>query len=181
MDRMEKKITVDEYFKYPETNRPMELIYGYVREPPAPFYDHQAIVVRVVALLDSHVRAHDLGKICVSPLDVVLDRDLHLVVQPDVFFVSKARETIIEGRIWGAPDLIIEIASHSTENRDRTLKLGWYRRYGVKECWLAYPAEGRIEVVDCASGDRASFTGVAPVESKVLPALALEAKDYFDV
>lgn len=38
---MEKKITVDEYFRMPETNRPQELVYGYLREPPGPTYGHQ--------------------------------------------------------------------------------------------------------------------------------------------
>jgi Uma2 family endonuclease len=28
------------------------------------------------------------------------------------------------------------VASPSTEHRDRTIKLAWYRKYGVRECWL---------------------------------------------
>jgi Uma2 family endonuclease len=178
---MERKITIDEYFRLPETNRPMELVYGYVREPPAPFYDHQRLVVRLLTLLDSHVRDRGLGTLCVSPLDVVLDRELHLVVQPDLLFISKERESIIHQRIWGAPDLVVEIASPSTEHRDRTLKLAWYRRYGVKECWLVFPSHRRIEVVDCSNDQRASFTGSTPLRSHVLPGLDAEARTFFEV
>ena len=44
---MSRRLTVDEYFRYPETLRPNELVFGLVREPPAPRYGHQSIVTRV--------------------------------------------------------------------------------------------------------------------------------------
>jgi hypothetical protein len=68
---MEKKITVDEYFTYPESNRPMELVYGYVREPAMPSFGHETIVLRIAELLTPHVRERALGK--VGRADVVLD------------------------------------------------------------------------------------------------------------
>jgi Uma2 family endonuclease len=176
---MDKKFTVDEYFKFPESNRPMELVYGYVREPPTPFSGHQSIVFRIGVLLDAHVRERGLGRLFISPLDVILDRELGLVVQPDVFFVSKERESIIREYIWGAPDLVVEVASLSTSYRDATLKLTWYRRYGVKECWFVHPMEQRIEVVDCASEQKESFTGSDLVRSRVLPELTLRAEECF--
>ena len=43
---MKKPLTVDQYFRGPETLRPMELIYGVVREPPAPRFGHQSTVNR---------------------------------------------------------------------------------------------------------------------------------------
>lgn len=86
---MSGQMTVREYFRQPETMRPMELVYGVVREPPAPNYGHQTIVTRLTVLLDEHVRAHGLGQVCVSPVDVVLDEERALVVQPDVVFIAK--------------------------------------------------------------------------------------------
>ena len=38
-------MTTDEYLSTPETNRRRELAYGIVREPPAPYFSHQAIVL----------------------------------------------------------------------------------------------------------------------------------------
>ena len=52
-------MTVDEYFEFPETNRPMELVYGYVREPAMPFGDHRRSY-RVDAS-DNHVRQQTSG------------------------------------------------------------------------------------------------------------------------
>src|SRR5437762_12454414 len=166
---MEKKITVDEYFRYPETNRPMELVYGYVREPPAPFGEHQIAVFRIAKILDAHVEPRRFCRILISPVAVVLDRDADLVVQPDLMFISQARLGILRHRVWGAPDLVVEVASPSTEHRDRTVKLAWYRRYGVKECWLVYERDRRIEIVDGESGERRSFNGQDRIRSNVLP------------
>jgi Uma2 family endonuclease len=174
---MEKKITVDEYFRYPESNRPMELVYGYVREPAMPSFRHETILIRIAALLDSHVRERKTGK--VGRADVVLDREEALVVQPDLFFISNERMGIVDDRVWGAPDLVIEIASPSTQHRDRTLKVEWFRRYGVRECWLVYPKDQRVEVVDCEQDTRETFTGTAPIRSKVLPDFAAPVNEFF--
>src|SRR5713226_6142330 len=114
----QKRITLDEYFRFPEPNRPMELVYGYLREPPTPFGDHQLVVGRVLTMLDAHVRERNLGHVFVSPLDVILDRDAALVVQPDVLFIAKAQLEIVRGHVWGAPDLVVEVASTGTQHRD---------------------------------------------------------------
>lgn len=176
---MNKRITTDAYFKMPETMRPMELVYGVVREPPAPRYGHQSIVTLLSRLLGSHVAERKLGDVCVSPVDVVLDREAALVVQPDVIFVSSDRLHIIGDRVWGAPNLVVEVSSPRTARRDRTTKLGWYRQYGVKECWLVDPRERSVEVVDLRNDTRESFSGGTAIRSSVLPEFAVAADQCF--
>jgi Uma2 family endonuclease len=177
---MSKRITTEEYLRLPETNRPMELVYGYVREPPTPFGDHQSAVFRVAVLLDTHVRHHGLGRVFISPLAVVLDPEAALIVQPDVLFIAGSRLNIVRGHVWGAPDLVVEVSSPSTQHHDETLKLAWYRQYGVTECWLVYPRDRRIEIVELEIGGRESFTGEAGIRSKVLPAFDERASDCFE-
>jgi Uma2 family endonuclease len=174
---MEKKTTVDEYFAFPESNHPMELVYGYVHEPAMPTFEHEAILLRLAELLRSHVREHKLGEVCRA--DVVLDQESGLVVQPDLFFISTGRLSIVNDRVWGAPDLVVEILSPSTEYRDRTLKLAWYHRYGVKEYWLVVPRDRRVEVVDGRTQSTQSFSGDQTIQSSVLPNLALTAAACF--
>lgn len=176
---MAKEISVDDYFRMPETLRPQELIYGVVREPPMPFDGHQSVVLRLSVLLDSHVRELGLGRVY-PPLDVVLDREAALTVQPDLLFVSNERGGIVRGHVWGAPDLVVEVASPSTAYRDRTLKLAWYKRYGVRECWLVDPKEERVEVVDLQNDVRKSFSGKTPIVSRVLPEFAVAAERCFE-
>ncbi|HAC17739.1 MAG TPA: hypothetical protein DCF78_04080, partial [Dehalococcoidia bacterium] len=80
------------------------------------------------------------------PMDVVLSD--HDVFQPDISFISNNRLHIIGDRnIQGAPDLVIEILSPSTETRDRDIKLEQYLRFGVREYWLIDPKERTLEVL----------------------------------
>src|SRR5688572_26481828 len=90
------RLTVEEYLGGRESLRPRELAFGVLREPPAPFYSHQAIVTRLTAKLYEHVDAHQSGMVCVSPIDVVLDRERALVVQPDIIFIAHDRRHIVD-------------------------------------------------------------------------------------
>ena len=117
-------MTADEYlYDTDETNRPRELAYRMVREPPAPFFSHQQLVLQVARIWSDHVEPRGLGRLAVAPVDVVLDHDRALIVQPDVLFVSTDRLSIIRGQVGGAPDLVAEVLSHSTGHRDRGEKL----------------------------------------------------------
>ena len=173
------RMTAREYFTLPETNRPSELVYGVVREPPAPAYGHQKVIGALFRLLSAHVEENGLGEVCVSPVDVVLDEVAGLVVQPDLIFISNERLSIIQQHVSGAPDLVIEVLSPSTAHRDRTIKLAWYRRYGVRECWLVDPHQRTIDIVDCGTGARESFTATQMLRSRVLPGLAAAPDDVF--
>ena len=177
-----RRKTVAQYFRLAETLRPMELVYGIVREPAAPRYSHQAIVTHLTVLLAAYVRACGSGEVCVSPVDVVLDRERVLVVQPDIVFIAADRLEIVRDRIWGAPDLVVEVLSPGTARRDRTTKLGWYRTYGVKECWLVDATRRRVEVVSLQGprGRRHVFTGRRRVRSEVLPGFATPAAACFE-
>ena len=121
-----------EYLTAEETNRPRELSYGILREPPAPFFSHQAVVLRIARILSEHVESLHLGQVGIAPLDVVLDPARALVVQPDVLFVSNDRLASVHNQVWGAPDLVVEVLSPGTEAHDRGDKLEWYRQYGVQ-------------------------------------------------
>ncbi len=175
-----EKLSVHEYFRQPETLRRMELVYGVVREPAMPNYEHQRLATRLIARLHAHVEHTGIGEI-LAPMDVVLDDKAALVVQPDIVFVSHDRRAIIKERIWGAPDLVVEISSPSTARRDRTIKLGWFRQYGVRECWLIDVRSRSVEVIELQSTTPARmFSGTQPIRSAVLPDWAVEAERIFD-
>jgi Uma2 family endonuclease len=170
------RLTVHRYLEGPESMRPMELIFGYVREPPSPFATHQGVVTRLTSALYEHARRRGLGAVYVSPIDVVLDEARALVVQPDVIFIAAARQHIVRDRVWGAPDLVVEVLSPGTARRDRTQKLRWYRQYGVKECWLVDPLRRRVDVIACDARPRARrqvYAGSTPIRSRVLADLEL--------
>lgn len=174
-------MTTFEYLETDETNRPRELAYGVLREPPAPFFSHQAIVLRVARILGDHVEPRGRGRVAVAPLDVILDVDNGLIVQPDVLFVSHERLSIIHDQVWGAPDLVVEVLSRATAARDRDEKLGWYRQYGVRECWLVDLLHEEVVIVDLAGPGvtRRPARGTATIRSTVLPDLQIAAAAIF--
>jgi Uma2 family endonuclease len=175
-------MTVRDYFSSEEDNRRRELIWGVVREPPSPFFAHQVVVTRIGVLLSLHVQQHELGVVIAAPLDVVLDEARALIVQPDVLFVSNDRMPIIRDRVWGAPDLVVEVVSPGSARYDRLTKTEWYRMYGVREYWLVDPGSNAITVVNLQPADEPAtrrFERNQRVESVVLPLFAAAAEEFF--
>jgi Uma2 family endonuclease len=179
---MPTRVTVATYLRGEETNQPRELVYGFVREPPAPTYGHQAVVTNLGALLHRHVRRRRLGRVVVAPVDVVLDQKRALVLQPDLVYVSTERARIVTDRVFGAPDLVVEVLSMGTAARDRTQKLEWYRHYGVRECWLVDPFDCSVEVrvLSAPGAEARRFEDGERVRSVVLPRLRLAVTHLFD-
>jgi Uma2 family endonuclease len=175
-------MTTHEYlYDTEETVQRRELAYGILREPPAPFFSHQVIVLKVARLWTDHVEPRNLGRVAVAPVDVILDAERHLVVQPDVLFVATDRLSIVRDQVWGAPDLVAEVLSPGTRSYDHVEKLGWYRQYGVREYWLVDIGKEAVTIIE--------LTGTAPVEwraggieslrSSVLPELRASAFGLF--
>jgi Uma2 family endonuclease len=171
-------MTSDEYLHSYETNRRRELVHGMVREPAAPFFSHQEVTLKVARVLADHVESAGLGQIGIAPIDVLLDAERGLIVQPDVFFIAAHRVRIIRNQIWGPPDLVVEVLSLSTASYDRGEKFGWYRQYGVREYWLVDPANSEVTVVDfIASPETANtFSARDVVRSSVLTDFAVPAR-----
>ena len=169
-----------DYLSGAEDLRRRELVWGVVREPPSPFAPHQRVTTRIAALLDEHVRTHDLGTVLVSPMDVVLDEAKALVLQPDVLFISHDRSGIVQDFVRGAPDLVVEVTSRGTARYDREAKVKWYARYGVRECWLVGPEQQTLNVVDLSPGGlivHRIHHGADAIRSNVLPQFSRAASE----
>lgn len=165
-------MTVEEYLRTPETLRPQELIDGVLRVADAPLPPHQRAVGRLYRALDDHVTERDLGEVWLSPIDVILDAERQLVVQPDLLFISHARNHILADRIRGAPDLVVEVVSPHPRIGQLNERIGWFAQYGVAECWIVDLAARSVEVLILAEGvvaERRTFDRHTPLISRVLP------------
>src|SRR5262249_45287523 len=128
-----------------------EIIEGEHYVTPSPATRHQRILGNLYHSLRNYLDTHAVGEVFLSPYDVVLS-DINVFV-PDLIYVSNERSRLITSKnLQGAPDLVVEILTPSTQNRDRTLKRDVYERLGVEEYWLIDPDRDQIEVYRRAGG-----------------------------
>jgi Uma2 family endonuclease len=140
------RLTYQDLQRIPQDCNRYELIEGELFVAAAPNIEHQRKAGRLFVRLVQHVQQHDLGEVFIAPCDVVLDDST--VLEPDIVFVSKARQSIVtRACIEGAPDLVVEVLSDSSRTIDRFVKRDRYAEFGVPEYWLFDPFEPRIEVL----------------------------------
>ncbi|MGD9155353.1 MAG: Uma2 family endonuclease [Bacillota bacterium] len=124
--------------QFPEGEK-WEIINGVPHMQAQPTIEHQEIAAEIITQIRTYLR----GKPCrVIPepavwLKEMADATKDYVI-PDIAVVCDSNKIITEG-IVGAPDLVIEIVSPSTEEWDRHDKLRKYRSSGVREYWIVDP------------------------------------------
>ena len=138
------KWTEFDYFALPDTNRCIELSEGRIIMPPHPTRSHQMAVEEIYVCLRTFVRERNLGEVHIAPLPVRLWPGK--IREPDIFFLSKEHSSRAGERMYGVPDLVIEVLSPGTEQTDRGEKFFEYAKAGVTEYWIIDPAKQRVEV-----------------------------------
>jgi Uma2 family endonuclease len=175
-------LTYDDLRATPDDGNRYEILDGELHMTPAPSTTHQRISRNLEFVLHAHVAQLALGEVLDAPVDVILDRST--VVQPDLVFVASARLSIITERgIEGAPDLVVEILSPGTEQRDRGFKQQLYGRYGVMHYWRVDPsARSLTELVlngDSYSVRATHLAGPGPITCALFPELRIDLAQVF--
>lgn len=127
----------------------VEIIKGKVYQLAAPRRRHQGMLVEFSGQLYNYLRNHKC-KMYVAPFDVRLpvstdDKKAFTVVQPDICIICDPVKLDEKG-CNGAPDLIVEILSPSTAEKDGTIKFDLYEEVGVREYWMVYPELNLVDV-----------------------------------
>jgi Uma2 family endonuclease len=164
-------LTTSEYLQTAESVRVEELIFGTLRVAESPGVRHQDLLLELAILMRVFASQHQLGRVFVAPLDVILDPARALIVQPDLFYVSKMRQDIITDRIWGAPDLVVEVMSPHPRIGRLQERIEYFAHYGVRECWLLHQLSRSIEVLTLNGygvESRQTFSEVERLRSAVL-------------
>ena len=71
--------------------------------------------------------------------------DVDTMVEPDISVVCD-HDKLDKHGCKGAPDLVVEVLSPSTQRHDRLVKLDLYQRAGVREYWIVDPDSSTVQV-----------------------------------
>jgi Uma2 family endonuclease len=152
--------------------RPQYPVYGTTAKPAArPAIGHDTLVRRLHTALETYVTSRSLGRLW-ADVEIVLDQREHLVLRPDITFIVDGRESIVRGRVWGPPDMVLEVTSPLTHPGQLQDRVAWFSLYGVREYWLVQPQPKNIAVLELAHGAvrrRRLFDEFTPVTSPLLP------------
>lgn len=176
------RLTYEDYLLLPEDGKRHEIIDGEHWMSPSPREAHQRVFINLSWLIRGFLETAPLG-VVTAALDVILsDED---IVQPDLLFVADQRRKIIKKHgVVGAPNLMVEILSDSTRQRDLSLKRKTYGRFGVEEYWVVDPGLERVEVyrlgAESAYDEPCLLSGSsATLETPLLPGLVLPLAKIF--
>ncbi len=131
--------------------------------------EHQRVVGFLHALLRAYAGRQNLGEVFAGPAVLRLRPDLNR--EPDLFFVGRDRSAQINEQHVDAPvELVIEVTSPDSENRDLYEKRDEYEAAGVEEYWVVDLSTRRVAQHTREAGrfQAASFTK-GRVESQAVP------------
>src|SRR5205823_5930416 len=131
-----RRMTEQEFVDWCDAETWAEWVNGRVLFMSPVSFEHARIAEFLRRLVGDFVDDHDVGIVVSEPFQIRF-ADLRRRRSPDIIFISKNRipephETHFEG----APDLIIEVVSWDSQNRDRREKFIEYESAGVREYWI---------------------------------------------
>lgn len=146
----ENRYTLADALSWDEQER-IELIYGYPMMMSPPTRIHQKASGELFGQLRDYLK----GKRCevyhapfaVRPFELDGDdpENVDTLVEPDITVVCDPSKLDDIG-CKGAPDLVMEILSPSTQRHDKLTKFNLYQRAGVREYWIVDPASRSVQV-----------------------------------
>ena len=137
-------VTREEYLDLPEDGFKYDMIEGVLYMTPSPLYEHGKIQGKFIQLLNNFLDKKLIAEV-VSEIDVLLP-DGGDVLRPDISLILNENLSIVKKHIHGAPDLIVEILSESSKQRDLGVKADRYLACGVKEYFIVDPEEKSLQL-----------------------------------
>ena len=139
----ERKKRLDFYDKVTDENK-VEFINGEVIVHSPVKKAHNDITGLLHSVLDIYVRKNKLGYVGYEKLMISLTRNDY---EPDICFFdkSKSNQFTKDQSRFPAPDLVIEVLSKGTAQRDRGIKYQDYEAHHVAEYWIIVPKQEVVE------------------------------------
>lgn len=136
------KMSYNEFLASADEDRPAEWVDGEVILMSPASQKHQDIAGFLAALLRFFVESRELGKVMIPPFQMKMERGR----EPDLLFIANDHLARLKSNhLDGPADLVVEIVSPESIERDRIDKYQEYERGGVREFWLIDPEQMRTE------------------------------------
>lgn len=143
-------VTYEELCRRPDDGVLYELLDGELVTRASPTPAHQQVVSRLSRLFEP-VEDADHGAFYPGPIDVVFDQ--YNMTLPDGIFAVALRQGIVTGTgVHGAPDVVMEVLSPTSIERDWSEKFTLYQRFGVRSYWIIDLSEQRLHRFDLVDG-----------------------------
>ena len=169
-----------------------ELLNGFIRlMSPAPNLKHASVITKLGYSMVNHIERYDGGcQVFYAPFDVrfpknpdeTADNQIYTVVQPDICVVCDTSKLDIRGCL-GAPDLVVEILSLSSQRYDLNEKFNIYQAGGVKEYWVVSPYEKGVNVFILQEDGKYNagniYEGDTQIPVQTLPGLKISTEKLF--
>ena len=173
--------TYNEYIALPDDGQRYEIANGVLLLAPSSTGPHQETIGEVFFHLQSHIKLARLGLVIQAPF--VVELSAKDVFQPDIFVVMNAHlDRIQEGKLVGAPDLVVEVSTPGTIAFDRLTRYDTYEYSGVLEYWILNLERRTVEVF-VLEGDEyhslGTFHGEQKVPSQLISWLSVRVDQFF--
>jgi Uma2 family endonuclease len=183
-----QRYTFNDWLTVPDDGRRYELLHGEPVEMAAPTNNHGELAEELYMWL-RQAQSAGYGRARLGPVAVLLDPQQRRenALNPDVFFIRAGREGISKAdAIEGVPDLIIEILSPTTRDRDLPAGEKWrmYEGFGVPFYWLVDPELRTVRQYVLSGGrftESATLRAGQSLTSPLFPGGSLSVADLFSV
>ncbi len=170
-----RRMTEAEFDRWIDEDTRAEWVDGEVEMMAPVGLEHDEIVWWLRTLLTSYVDHHHLGMVF-GPEVLIRLAKIRRKRLPDILYVAESRRSILKKNIVdGPPDLIMEVVSPDSAERDWMDKYADYERAGVREYWIVDPDARRLEAYHLTSAGK--YRRIAAkedvVRSKVVPGFFL--------
>jgi len=155
-------MTYEEYLQWADEDVHAEWVDGEVIVQMPPKDAHQRLVEFLDRLLGLYVELFGLGLVRLAPFELRL-RPEGPARQPDLMFLATAHlDRLTPERVIGPPDLIIEVVSDESVQRDQVEKFAEYEAAGVPEYWVLDNRPGHQHALFYRLGPEGRYEQVLP-------------------
>ena len=142
MRRPLKKMTYEEFLAWADEDTLAEWVDGEAAMYSPASTRHQETCLFLGQVIGLYVEHRGVGKVLLSPFQMKLERGR----EPDLLFVAREHlERLKETYLEGPADLVVEIVSPESADRDRREKFTEYEQAGILEYWLIDPQAKQAE------------------------------------